>query len=113
MGWSELQSNKDEVVRIFSQNKESWPELVQSAIENIDKDKVNTWPYYAVPHVEKWASPSGKVIILGDAAHAVPPSTGQGVNQAFEDAWMLALLLKNLSNGVELEKALQFWQGRR
>ncbi|CAD6568160.1 MAG: hypothetical protein ASARMPRED_001428 [Alectoria sarmentosa] len=80
VGWSKLQSNKDEVVRIFSQNKESWPELVQSAIENIDKDKVNTWPYYAVPHVEKWASPSGKVIILGDAAHAVPPSTGQGVN---------------------------------
>lgn len=113
MGWSELQSDKDEAVRISSQNKESWPELIQSAIEIIDKDKVNTWPYYAVPRLEKWASPSGQVIILGDAAHAVPPNSGQGVNQAFEDAWMLALLLKNLSNGVESEKALQFWHGWR
>lgn len=109
-GWSKLQSDKDEVVRIFSRNKESWPTLVQSAIDNIDKDTINMWPYYAVPRLEKWASPSGKVIILGDAAHAVPPTTGQGVNQAFEDVWMLALLLKDLGREVELEKALEFWQ---
>ena len=56
------------------------------------------------------ASPSGKVIILGDAAHAVPPITGQGVNQAFEDVWMLALLSKNLGGGLDLEEALDFWQ---
>ncbi|CAF9934529.1 hypothetical protein IMSHALPRED_009743 [Imshaugia aleurites] len=109
-GWSNLQADKDEVVRLFSRNKTSWPDLVQSAIENIDKDTINTWPYYAVPRLEKWASPSGKIIILGDAAHAVPPTTGQGVNQAFEDVWMLALLLRELGEGVELEEALGFWQ---
>ena len=112
-GWINLQADKDEVVRIFSRNAESWPELVQSAIENIDKDTINTWPYYAVPRLEKWSSSAGKVIILGDAAHAVPPTTGQGVNQAFEDVWMLALLLKDLGAGVDLEKALEFWQGWR
>lgn len=112
-GWSKLHSDKDKVVRIFSQNQEFWPQLVQSAIENIDKDTINTWPYYAVPRLERWASSSGKVIILGDAAHAVPPTTGQGVNQAFEDVWMLALLLKDLGEGVDLEKALNFWQGWR
>ncbi len=109
-GWSNLQADKDEVVRIFSQDTKSWPELVQSAIENIDKDTINTWPYYAVPRLDKWASASGKIIILGDAAHAVPPTTGQGVNQAFEDVWMLGLLLKDLGEGVELENALEFWQ---
>ena len=109
-GWSNLQANKDEVVRLFSRNTKAWPDLVQSAIENIDKDTINTWPYYAVPRLEKWASPSGKIIILGDAAHAVPPTTGQGVNQAFEDVWMLALLLRELGEGVELEEALGFWQ---
>ena len=109
-GWSNLQADRDEVVRIFSRNTESWPELVRSAIENIDKDTINTWPYYAVPRLEKWASPSGRAVILGDAAHAVPPTTGQGVNQAFEDVWMLALLLKDLGEGVELEDALEFWQ---
>ena len=109
-GWSNLQADKDEVVRIFSRNTEAWPELVRSAIENIDKDTINTWPYYAVPRLEKWASSSGRAVILGDAAHAVPPTTGQGVNQAFEDVWMLALLLKDLGEGVELKDALEFWQ---
>ncbi len=112
-GWRDLQTDKDEVVRLFGRNKESWPELVQSAIENIDKDTINTWPYYAIPRVDKWASSSGKVIILGDAAHAVPPTTGQGVNQAFEDVWMLALLLRDLGEGGGLEEALGFWQGWR
>ena len=112
-GWSNLQADKDEVVRMFSQNMESWPELVRSGIENINPDRINTWPYYAVPRLEKWASPSGKIIILGDAAHAVPPTTGQGVNQAFEDTWMLALLLKNLGECVKLEESLEFWQSWR
>ena len=66
-----------------------------------------------MPRLEKWSSSAGKVIILGDAAHAVPPTTGQGVNQAFEDVWMLALLLKDLGAGVDLEDALEFWQGWR
>ena len=112
-GWNKLAADKDEVVRIFTRNKESWPDLVQSAIENIDKDSITLWPYYAVPRLEKWASPAGRVIIVGDAAHAVPPVTGQGVNQAFEDVWMLSLLLKNIGTGVDFEKALAFWQSWR
>ena len=112
-GWGNLQADKEKVVRMFSQNMESWPELVRSGIENINKDRINTWPYYAVPRLEQWASPSGKIILLGDAAHAVPPTTGQGVNQAFEDTWMLALLLKNLGEGVGLKESLKFWQSWR
>ena len=113
VGWGNLQADKDEVVRMFRRDAESWPALVRSAIENIDKDTINTWPYYAVPRLEKWSSPAGKVILLGDAAHAVPPTTGQGVNQAFEDVWMLALLLKDVGAGVDLDNALEFWQGWR
>ncbi|KAJ3719345.1 hypothetical protein C8R42DRAFT_584617 [Lentinula raphanica] len=38
---------------------------------------------------------TGRIILLGDAAHAMPPEGAQGVSCAFEDALTLALLLKH------------------
>ncbi|EQL30581.1 hypothetical protein BDFG_06973 [Blastomyces dermatitidis ATCC 26199] len=52
----------------------------------------------------KWASSTDRVIVLGDAAHVIPPTAGQGVNQAFED---------NLSPQTPLVEALKFWQDYR
>ncbi|MGW0607203.1 FAD-dependent oxidoreductase [Streptomyces sp. NPDC002640] len=39
----------------------------------------------------------GRVALVGDAAHAMPPSLGQGGNQAIEDAVVLAHHLDDLS----------------
>ena len=37
----------------------------------------------------------GRVILIGDAAHAVSPNAGQGASMALEDAMMLAKLLRD------------------
>lgn len=37
----------------------------------------------------------GRVILIGDAAHAVSPNAGQGASMALEDALMLAKLLRD------------------
>jgi FAD-dependent urate hydroxylase len=63
------------------------------------------------PHVlhrvpDRWGT--GPVTLLGDAAHAFPPSQAQGANQALEDAWALTRHLRNGGKdlrGYERERA--------
>lgn len=94
-GWDRLFSAKDELLELLSSNKSAWPSLVQSVLDNIPKETLSIWPFYLVPKLSSWTSTShsNRVIILGDAAHAIPPTAGQGASQAFEDAYSLALLL--------------------
>ena len=47
--------------------------------------------------------------MLGDAAHGIPPSIGQGANQASEDGYSLGLLLANVDGRVGLIDALKAW----
>ena len=49
--------------------------------------------YYKVPALASYTSPSRRVILIGDAAHALPPTGGQGAAMAFEDAATLARAL--------------------
>lgn len=48
---------------------------------------------YDMPRVTNWNSE--RMIVIGDAAHAVSPSTGQGVALACEDAVVLAQCLRD------------------
>lgn len=41
----------------------------------------------------RWVSANGRMILIGDAAHTLLPTTGQGANQAIEDGATLAICL--------------------
>lgn len=45
------------------------------------------WPLYTLPPMRRWSR--GRVVLLGDAAHAMLPHQGQGANQTVEDAAVL------------------------
>ncbi|KAG5301912.1 kynurenine 3-monooxygenase [Histoplasma ohiense] len=112
-GWDALAADKQGLLDMLRENQGDWPDIVQSALENAPVENMGIWPFYGIPKFSKWASSTDRVIVLGDAAHAIPPTAGQGVNQAFEDVNMLALLLSNLSQKTPLGEALKFWQQYR
>ena len=117
--WDRLFSDKDGLLALLSANKSGWPSLVQSALDAIPKETLSIWPYYTVPKLPSWTSSShhNRVLLLGDAAHAIPPTAGQGASQAFEDAFSLALLLSHQSSSQvqtpDLTRSLGFWQKYR
>lgn len=112
-GWDALLADRQGLLELFREGYEDWPTIVQSALDNVPLDTLAIWPYYVVPKLERWFSMNSRVVILGDAAHAIPPTAGQGASQGFEDAFTLAALLPRITTKVPLEKALTQWQDMR
>ncbi|KAJ5624355.1 hypothetical protein N7510_000664 [Penicillium lagena] len=111
-GWNKLMSDKQWCVDFLRDGAEDYPPIVKSAVSNIPLNKINLWPFYVVPKLDRWASIHSRVVILGDAAHAIPPTAGQGVNQAFEDVYTYALILSQRRQ-EDLERGLKLWQKGR
>ena len=113
--WEALAKDKDKLCALICKDYDKWQPLAQSILDQvgIERNGLLLWPYHCMPKLARWSSPIGRVIIIGDAAHAIPPSSGQGVNQVFEDAHTLAMLLSSLSPKMDLNKALDFWHGLR
>jgi 2-polyprenyl-6-methoxyphenol hydroxylase-like FAD-dependent oxidoreductase len=51
-------------------------------------------PIHAIPHLPAWHNE--RMIVIGDAAHAPSPTSGQGASLAIEDAVVLAKSLRDL-----------------
>ncbi|KAJ7272312.1 FAD/NAD(P)-binding domain-containing protein [Mycena rebaudengoi] len=62
----------------------------QSCIELVP-DTLNIWDMHAVPKLTTWTK--GRVLFLGDAAHATFPTLGQGAAMAVEEAAKIGCLL--------------------
>lgn len=68
------------------------PPFIAALIEGTEK--IAATPIHDIPSVRNWQR--GRAVLLGDAAHAVSPSAGQGASMAMEDAVMLAKCLRDL-----------------
>jgi 2-polyprenyl-6-methoxyphenol hydroxylase-like FAD-dependent oxidoreductase len=113
-GWNrEFVADKQGGMEFLQADNAHFPDFVLNAVSKIDPAKVNKWPFFIVPKLDKWASDTRRVLIVGDAAHAIPPSAGQGINQAFEDVYVLALLLGKAEKITSMQDALSFWQTYR
>jgi 2-methyl-3-hydroxypyridine 5-carboxylic acid dioxygenase len=62
---------------------------------------------YETSKLIRWSS--GRVAVIGDAAHAMTPTLGQGAGTAMMNALALAV---TLSDVPKIEEALQLWEDR-
>jgi salicylate hydroxylase len=69
------------------------------------------WAMYDRAPLPRWSS--GRLTLLGDAAHPMLPHLAQGVNQALEDAVALATLLATCAGPAGVPRALAAYQELR
>ncbi|KAK4495324.1 hypothetical protein PRZ48_013655 [Zasmidium cellare] len=73
----------------------------------------NKWTLGDLPPLKTFASESGRLCVIGDAAHAILPHSGQGGAQALEDSASLATLLSTLPSPTHLPQTLSTWNTLR
>ncbi|TFK35822.1 FAD/NAD(P)-binding domain-containing protein [Crucibulum laeve] len=86
--------SKEEMLSKF----EGWEDEVISLLKLIEKP--SRWAIQTIKPLDKYAS--GRVMLLGDAAHAMVPHLGSGATQAVEDAYILATILSHAEQVPEL-----------
>jgi 2-polyprenyl-6-methoxyphenol hydroxylase-like FAD-dependent oxidoreductase len=69
------------------------------------------WGMYDRAPLPRWST--GRLTLLGDAAHPMLPHLGQGVNQAFEDAVALATLLGGSTSPAGVPQVLRTYERLR
>jgi 2-polyprenyl-6-methoxyphenol hydroxylase-like FAD-dependent oxidoreductase len=110
-GWTRLANNRNELLHLFKQGVGEWQDVVPFSLEHVQYNAISIWPYYALPDIPSWVSEGKKVILVGDAAHAMPPTAGQGACQAIEDAATLAVLFSESSSFPDLTGLdLELWE---
>jgi salicylate hydroxylase len=95
--WSAI-GDRNELVASFR----DWNPSVTSVLEQVET--CFWWGLYDRQPLASWTH--GRLALLGDAAHAMLPHLGQGVNQSIEDGVALAMLLADCSV-ADVPQALQ------
>ena len=97
--WNDYRTSGEAVRDIEAEHGDTQLEPIHSFVHTLTDETTRVWAPYQVPDIPTWHT--DRVCIVGDAAHAVPPSAGQGAAQAFEDVGLLTMLLSEPKN-VEL-----------
>jgi 2-polyprenyl-6-methoxyphenol hydroxylase-like FAD-dependent oxidoreductase len=94
---------RNELLALFRDDISPAVELIEAT-----KDVSGGWPSYDLATVPTWHR--DRMILVGDAAHAASPSSGQGASMAIEDAVVLA---RSLRDEGSIERAFSAYEQLR
>lgn len=101
----EPEKHREELAKLF----QGWANPVQKLIQNLDPLQTNRLEIHDIDPLDRLVR--GKVVLLGDSAHATTPTLGQGGCQAMEDAEILSRYL--LTTNLSVEDALKRYETAR
>lgn len=85
-----------------------WNPSIQAIIDSVDKDACFRWSLHYRPTIKTWST--GRVTLLGDAAHPTLPYLAQGAAMAIEDG---AVLTRAIAMRESIADALELYQRNR
>ncbi|KAM0208733.1 hypothetical protein ACHAQD_011484 [Fusarium lateritium] len=98
-------------IRNMRESFQDWDPKLFNVIKMI-KSTVK-WPLMSGSRLLTWISRSQKLLILGDAAHAMVPYMSQGAAMAVEDGAALAAAISKINHKDQLTTALRVFERER
>ena len=95
---------RSEILRRFS----GWHEPIAAVADAAEEEAILRNDVYYLEPLRRWSD--GRLVLLGDAAHATTPGVGQGAAQAIEDAVVLS---DRLAEGRDVTSALREYESVR
>jgi FAD-dependent urate hydroxylase len=97
-----------ERIAVLRDRFRGWPAPVADVIAQLDGHQIEPWSYTRHPVPRRLYR--DRAVLIGDAAHAMPPTLAQGASQTLDDAWAL---VDALDRSADLASALRRYQRRR
>jgi len=120
--WFDLPWSSDYVrphrpIEMIRSHFTGWSDTVDQVLATLTDDDLAPSPFPHFRHPIPRAG-AGALTLLGDAAHAMPPTLAQGTNQALLDTMVLRKALSDFRNGSshnksELDSALRWYENTR
>ena len=113
-GKTEVDNIKSTFIALLGDSDSPWVNMLRDVVRKTDV--VKFYPIFKVPPGRPWSK--GRCLVIGDAAHAMPPHASQGVSMALEDVFLFSKLLAHHSNhgtqgSQSLDDLLQAYQVKR
>ncbi|KAK2040010.1 FAD/NAD(P)-binding domain-containing protein [Colletotrichum somersetense] len=95
----------EEIRRQLRDRHGTWRDpVIRYVVENMTTDRI--YPIWTTPELPFWGARGA--VLLGDAAHTLPATSGQGAGQALEDSVVFSLLLaSHLGDAVPEAEAIR------
>lgn len=98
----------EEALALIRHELRDFPGYMQTLLQHLQPGALIHSDLYDIAPLHQWYK--GRIVLLGDAAHATTPNLGQGAGQAIEDAYVLAKCLsleKNIASAFEKYRHLR------
>lgn len=68
------------------------------------------WQVAQMPNLPRWRSQNGRIVLLGDAAHAMHPTAGHGFSSTVSDIAVLDVMLNRCGGAGTVALATELWE---